>query len=158
RDNFPPLRLIEQDRFDRKQKIPIESVYAYIEAKHTLCLEGKGEQSLWKAWQQVQRVKSIPRDPFPWTMQDPYLAVAGTVQPPTHWPSTRNQLVGAIMARQVRLKPRSQVLDDPRVVRDALAKSTVPRGIHPDLIVAGLDVVCLPVIDLAYETPFFIEE
>ena len=40
RNRFPLLRLINESDFCRKQQVPVESVYAYIEAKHSLTLEG----------------------------------------------------------------------------------------------------------------------
>ena len=40
RIRFPTLRLLRQDSFARKEQIPVEAVYAYIEAKHTLVLTG----------------------------------------------------------------------------------------------------------------------
>ena len=36
RERFGTLRLLEQDTFAQKEKIPLETVCAYIEAKHTL--------------------------------------------------------------------------------------------------------------------------
>jgi len=44
RSRFPLLRLINESDFCRKQQVPVESVYAYIEAKHSLTLEGEGPQ------------------------------------------------------------------------------------------------------------------
>jgi len=100
RDAFPTLRIVDQDGFERKESIPVEAVYAYIEAKHTLCIEGDGDQSLAKACQQVRAVKSLPREPVPWISQDPYVAYPNaTAAPPTYWPESRNQLYGGIVAR-----------------------------------------------------------
>ena len=44
RSRFRLLRLINESDFCRKQQVPVESVYAYIEAKHSLILEGEGPQ------------------------------------------------------------------------------------------------------------------
>ena len=44
RSRFRLLRLINESDFCRKQQVPVESVYTYIEAKHSLILEGEGPQ------------------------------------------------------------------------------------------------------------------
>jgi hypothetical protein len=44
RNRFPLLRLINESDFCRKQQVPVESVCAYLEAKHSLTLEGGGPQ------------------------------------------------------------------------------------------------------------------
>ena len=61
KERFPTLRLFPQESYDRKQDIPIEAVYAYIEAKYTLHINGgiNDGQSLIKAWSQVAAVKVI---------------------------------------------------------------------------------------------------
>lgn len=52
---YPTLRFIELDnQFAQKQQIPVEAVYAYIEAKHTL-----NSTSLLKAVKQVGEVKKM---------------------------------------------------------------------------------------------------
>ena len=60
-ERFPTLRIFPQERYDTKQDIPIEAVYAYIEAKHTLHINGDihDGQSLLKACSQVATVKRI---------------------------------------------------------------------------------------------------
>lgn len=52
-ERFPTLRLNRRDNFSRKENIPIEAVYAYFEAKHTITeetleksLEGSSKNSV----------------------------------------------------------------------------------------------------------------
>jgi hypothetical protein len=52
--NFPTLRLTKKDDYSRKEDIPIEAVYAYIEAKHTLTPE-----VLQKSITQINKVKEL---------------------------------------------------------------------------------------------------
>src|SRR6266851_5063767 len=53
RARFPTLRALGDEDYARLEKIPIEAVYAYIEAKHTLELEGESRSSLTKAVDQL---------------------------------------------------------------------------------------------------------
>ncbi len=55
----PRLSVRNVQTFARKEKIPIEGVYSYIEAKHTVRLDGDGDQSLKKARKQVSDVKEL---------------------------------------------------------------------------------------------------
>lgn len=67
----PTLRLLPQEDFSRKEWVPIQAVYAYIEAKHSLNLEKKAEEeklgekrkvdgtTLLKACKQVEAVKAL---------------------------------------------------------------------------------------------------
>lgn len=94
RDGFSTLRMVEQEGFERRESIPLEAVYAYIEAKHTLHLQGDDHQSITKACQQVAAVKSLQRRPVPWSYLDPYLTHQhANVSTPPYWPPTRNQLI-----------------------------------------------------------------
>jgi hypothetical protein len=155
RDRSPTLRLVEQDGFERKESIPVEAVYAYIEAKHTLFIEGSGGQSISKACDQVRAVKSLPRDVVPWTYQDPYVAQAGEiVQAPAYWPPSRNQMFGAILARHVRRRSGGALLDESSAITAALRTALLGVFPQPDLIVAGPDVVCLPTVNHGYHSPF----
>jgi hypothetical protein len=159
RDNFPTLRMVEQEGFERRESIPLEAVYAYIEAKHTLYLEGTEGQSLAKACQQVAAVKSLPRAAVPWTYQDPYFArPKETIEIPQSWPPTRNQMHGTIVARYVRQRRGGDVLAPDQVI-GLLASIACPLGAppYPDLIIAGTGVVCVPIINHGFHSPFLIE-
>lgn len=51
---FPTLRLTEKSSFARKEMIPVEAVYAYIEAKHTL-----NKETLQVAFKQIGKIKEV---------------------------------------------------------------------------------------------------
>src|ERR1019366_3247973 len=46
-------------RLDRKELVPIEAVFAYIEAKHTLEIEGQSRSSLTHALEQAGKVGTL---------------------------------------------------------------------------------------------------
>lgn len=55
KESFPVLRFLEgENDFSHKQQIPVDAVYAYIEAKHNL-----DEKTLPKAFEQVIKVKKL---------------------------------------------------------------------------------------------------
>lgn len=60
-DRYPVLRALGED-LACKQKVPAEAVLAYIEAKHTLQVQGNGPQSLYKAAMQTNAVKALVRE------------------------------------------------------------------------------------------------
>ena len=78
---------------------------------------------------------------------------------PIYWPPTRNQMYGAVIARYVREKKNCAVLTNPDQITGLLAspQCALLSPPHPDLIVAGPDVMCLPAINHGFHTPFQIE-
>lgn len=55
REHYPPLRFLDrEDDYEQKNQIPVEAVYAYIEAKYTL-----DYQTFTKAFDQIVRVKKV---------------------------------------------------------------------------------------------------
>jgi hypothetical protein len=52
RIRFPTLRSRDEEDFSLKEHVPIDAAYAYIEAKHTLDIDGNGESSLARATEQ----------------------------------------------------------------------------------------------------------
>src|SRR5262249_28491504 len=61
-ERFPTLRLLANQDFAQKQKIPFEAVYCYIEAKHSIQLDAAGSVVLEKALLQVSAVKLLERE------------------------------------------------------------------------------------------------
>jgi hypothetical protein len=102
--HFPTLRALATD-LSRKESIPAEAVLAYIEAKHTLSVEGDGKsgQSLAKAMSQIDAVKAIPRPPV-----EHHQILRGAnlhgfnIQGPAGFPQIRNPYYSAIWARHVK--------------------------------------------------------
>ena len=147
RIRFPTLRSRDEEDFSLKEHVPIDAAYTYIEAKHTLDIDGNGESSLARATEQVARVKTLVSQRPPVSLQTlkhgislgPALKVSGE----QGWPSTRNPMFAAVLARRVRVGGR--VIDVPAEVHSTLLAAEVPQGAHtPDLIVAGRSNVIIP--------------
>ncbi len=162
RNRFPTLRLIDNIGFAQKEYIPVEAVCAYIEAKHSLVIEGDGGQSLVKAAAQVATAKGLPREPVTaQTALDPYLYLPITAPERVEYPKVYNLLFVAIFARQIRKTANSAPLNSSKEIKQALLDSNYhPDKVHPpDLIVAGNDVALIPFIETSstlrtYASPF----
>ena len=151
RARFPTLRLLKDEDYSRKERIPIEAVYAYIEAKTTLEIEGDGNSSLQHSSQQLGRVRSLVsrRDPVLLTQIHPYINVEeGTISVScsANYPKTRNPMFGMIVARQVRKKANSRLVTDMEEIRGLLETCVFTGADIPDCVIAGKDVVVIPVI------------
>jgi len=164
RESFGTLRLLEQDEFAQKERIPIETVCAYIEAKHTLSLVGDDGQSLGKALRQVAAVKALGRQRIPFNQMGNVALYPGdfSVSLRKGWPDHRNPLFTCIWSNGVRGKKGSEVItNSKRVVEgfEQTAQILEPAAI-PDLVVLGQSAVCLPMHSqngrVSYVSPFFI--
>ena len=156
RDRFPTLRFNVPDDYSLKEKIPIEAVYAYVEAKHTLVLTGTGPSSLDKACRQVASVKELvsKRKPRDLVTSDPYVTDELKALPESSKPlhSIRNPIYGVVLSRYVRENgngDRLQADETAAALRkhDPNGQSVfpeIPIHLFPDLIVAGDGVVILP--------------
>lgn len=140
RERFPTLRTMTNRAFDKKDMVPIEAIYAYIEAKHTL-----DAKSFHKAVAQVQAVKLLcsQREPVSIYQTDPYVE-CNTLLPPTvlHWPKHRSPVFGMILSRysvgcdgNSRATSSSDIDAFLRAQLECMKRSSHP----PDLIVAGPD-------------------
>lgn len=145
RMRFPTLRALETDDFASKEQVPIEAVYAYIEAKHSICIEGDGGTSFQKALTQVGQVKMLcdRRQAVRLLEFDQDQNNNG---PLVGWPAIRNPSYGVIICRHVRLKEGGQILEDPKeILRHSLAaKVTTLRA--PDFCVFGNSNMFIPVV------------
>ena len=136
RIRFPTIRLEEEERFDRKQQIPIEAALVYIEAKNTLFLTDGGGQSLEKAVKQVSDVKELvaKREPVK----------VGVAKQQNH-PKIRNPMMGIVIANNVKDKQGNENLSDQDIVKGLNGNKRIAKGIiGPDIIVAGSNVITLP--------------
>ncbi len=135
-----------------KEQIPIEAAYAYIEAKHTLVLEGEGGSSLHKAFEQVKKVKNIctQRAPVDLIGYDPYVQNFPLRVEPSIEYKTRNHMFGGIFARHVRRNESSPILNDPseidKLIKGVIERHNFEKDFSPDLIVAGDSNVVVPAI------------
>jgi len=157
-ERFPTLRLLQTIDFGQKQKIPIEAVYAYIEAKHTLCLEGSGGQSLEKSLSQIDAVKNVKRAEVPMTQITPQVAILSyQANRPPYWPDYRNPLYTAIISRNVRIKQNDPITDAATflpILQSKCVEITQNQN-GPDLIISGSDVISIPAVGTQVESPFF---
>jgi len=143
---FPTLRSLEDD-YTRKEKVPIEAVFAYIEAKHTLQIKGEGPGSLLKAISQTAKVKELcnKRKPVPLTQINPSLNAANlNVTAPEGFPPIRNPMYTMILARRVCLLESSGVTNDSQAIAEAMLTCGITATVKPDLIVAGESNVMYP--------------
>ncbi len=135
-ERFPTLRLLYRDSFELKAQMPIEAVYAYIEAKHSLTSE-----AFKKSISQIIKVKKIcsTRKKGKLYQLDSYIDT--NVLPPgpiEHLPEYRNPILGMIISR-FGLKnnnTNSDEIDDfLRAELDELTKKDYE--FFPELIIAG---------------------
>lgn len=166
---FPSLRALDDSSFARKEQIPVEAVYAYIEAKNSLIISGKDE-NLTKALLQTQKVKSVvskrekvdgKRSIAP-NHNLTFLDDGATDRNDRHWPTEFNPVFTAIFARNIRLNTKGKSLKG-NEARDAIKKIGFPDSFDTDLIIAGDDVVILPFTQYdgqpneTYSAPFFVK-
>ena len=144
---FPTLRAVEGE-FGQKERVPVEAVFAYIEAKHTLQLLGDGPSSLQKAIQQINQVRAVcsEREPVPTTQITPTISVNVPVQSPKGFPAIRNPLYTMVFGRQVRRENRGEVMSNPREIESTLMECVTGGQRPPDFVLAGASHVALPAI------------
>jgi len=155
---FPKIRIIEDD-LAVKQYIPIEAVYAYIEAKHTLWLDGKNE-NLTKACDQIVKVKSLTRPSLSFESLNGYNIKAEgnikiTVSGRKNWPNCQNPLFTCIMSRDVKKAPKQPItLEDFEGSLNLIPEMSQKKV---DLIVAGDQFIGIPCISNVIVSPFLLE-
>lgn len=135
--NFPTLNTNTKSDFSRKENIPIEAVYAYIEAKHTLT-----KASLEKSIYQISQVKALcqTRTKTDLYMTDPlvgkYIDRGNVVE---SLPKYRNPILTIIMSRYC------SNINDKKAENNEEIEEFLKLGIQklpndntaPELIIAG---------------------
>lgn len=152
--HFPTLRLLEDNTFAQKQQIPFEAVFAYIEAKNTIILDGEGGNTLHKAWEQCKAIKKLKREEIKYSINGiPFL------KPLPHWPTIGNPIYTAIFARGIRKKTNSPIISFKEFSFIQLSSKIkeMDQSIQPDLIIADYNTLFVPAINQQIESPFFIE-
>ncbi len=136
-ERFPTLKLRRKDVYARKENIPIEAVYAYIEAKHNLT-----SSTLEKAFNQIIEVKRIVnlRPKAGLEQYDPYITFeTNQNEYSPDYPKYRNPVFTMIISRYItndkgsREKPIVEKLLNDRLKE--LEKGKNPN--FPELIIAG---------------------
>lgn len=155
---FSTLRFLDDNEYAQKQNIPFEAVYAYIEVKNTLIIEGDDGNSISKAIKQCRDVKEkLRRDPVPFCKYsvngEPFL------KPLKHWPVIGNPIYTVIISRGVREKRGGDILDSLEVNDKLLNKiNTMGSTMMPDLIISDKNTIIVPIIESQAESPFFMDE
>jgi hypothetical protein len=163
-DNFPKVRIIDDD-FAIKQYIPIESVYAYIEAKHTLWIDGKNE-NLTKALQQVSDVKKLTRekrtlDTFPGGIRlSEGNNVSIKITAAKNWPEYRNPMFGCIISRYLKSSKQDNI--DDKYFLECIKSIHHDMQYATDLVIGGENWIGLPTIgdekNQTIDSPFHLPE
>ncbi|MBU5214551.1 DUF6602 domain-containing protein [Heyndrickxia oleronia] len=135
-ERFPTLKINKRDDFSRKENIPIEAVYAYIEAKHKL-----DSNTFDKSLNQVSDVKKLilTRNQTKLYQPDPYINPASEVTGLDHFPSYRNPVFTMILSR-FSVSRNNEKSDSPKEIQEFLdhKRETLQRTyFEPELIVAS---------------------
>jgi hypothetical protein len=147
--HLPLLRPLDGEQYAQKQKVPVESVYAYIEAKHGLVLEGNGQGSISKAFEQVGRVKELlnTRQAVALRTINRFIHLPTTPATPEGYPDRRNPSYAMIFARHVKQRANDAPIDDATEILEGLKSIDldVKSDAAPDLIVLGKSCLIHPV-------------
>jgi len=166
RERFPTLALRGRDDFARKEFVPVEATYCYIEAKHTVHVQGSGPQSLIHACEQVSRVNELcsRRPPLAPGQIGPYsnIGLGLSVTVPPDFPTILNQSFGVVFARHVRETSTSAPCPSGREIKKLLDGFNIDVPHPPDLLVLGDSVVILPSVPADggkrhYRSPFYLD-
>ena len=142
-----------------KEQIPIEAAIAYIEAKHTITLEGQGPASLYTACKQVAKVKALcaKRDSVKLGTWNPY------IESPIDYPAPigfaiNNPMYGVIFTRYVKRTSSSRdnlsSSDIDLAFKEIMPDIVTDRTVAPDLIILGDSNVATPAISEGGESSF----
>jgi len=137
-ERFPTLRPNTIKDFSKKEKIPIEAVYGYIEAKHTL-----DSQSFDKSFKQTKQVKKLcsTREQVNIYQLDPYIQSDKVLPYPVlHWPKYKNSVFCMIVSRYCvgeDGKTRATSSADVDVFLRSKISDLEKNPNLPDLIIAG---------------------
>ncbi len=158
---FPSIRMLGQDNFAQKERIPFEAVYCYIEAKHNLELDKVKESTLNKALNQIQKIKSLKRSERSLSQITEACNLGKNFElkaPNESWANKWNPLYTGIISRRTSLKSDGENskkgLLDPNATYQLLHRNMSIECI-PDLLVAGNGVLGLPTFnDQKHLMPF----
>jgi len=155
--HFPTLRLLEDNTFAQKQQIPFEAVYAYIEAKSTIIIEGNGGNTLSKAIDQCAKVKSLKREDVPYSKYA--INNIPLSKPLKNWPKIANPIYTAIVSNGIRETKNSPILSSFNGTLEILKVVNSDKNkILPDLIIADMNALFVPLINNIVESPFMINK
>jgi len=164
--NVPLLRPPNNFRFTRKEYVPLEATYAYIEAKNTIELKNKSKSTyIGKALKQVSDIKKLKRKSRKLEdVIDGFNLKNIKATKPVGSPQILNPMFTVLFCRGVRINGKLEKNIDE--IKKHLPEDTGKYG--PDLIILGPNIGITPhFIDtdkegithsISYETPFCIED
>ncbi|UAL07454.1 MAG: hypothetical protein KRP56_06415 [Candidatus Methanogranum gryphiswaldense] len=157
---FPTLRLLEDDQCAQKQRIPIEAVVAYIEAKNTIVLEDGCGNSLMHAVEQAVKIKTLGRKEHPLDVLngqiDP-IPECLKIERDKRYPQINNPIYTCIFSNGIRKKPKTKILNNVDAIKLMDGMSLKFEEFHPDLLILSNDIFLLPAINGSFCSPFFME-
>ena len=160
---FPTIALREKNDYSRKEYIPIESAYAYIEAKYSLNLWGSDGQTLQKALSQVAEVKKIvlKRESVPLGAVHSNLTIVNSnLQVPFGWPKIRNPFYSAVIASNIRKEKGNNTELSQKDVFDSINTNMVLNELSPDNMVLGKYNISIPAVPQGSQSmiisPFYV--
>jgi len=142
----PTLRALGAEDYSRKERVPIEAVYAFIEAKHGLNLIDD-DSSLSHACQQLAKVRDLCGKRAPVNTREIGGVTAMSIllsSTPEGYPEIRNPMYGVVLARKVRERKGEPFLDDPSIIARMMVERCSLGDNPPDLVVAGISNVTVP--------------
>ncbi len=160
--NVPLVKPPNSHKFTRKESVPLEATYAYIEAKNTVELKDKSAGTyIGKALDQVAQIKKLERRPRPFSK-----IIRGVNLESLKFernigtPQILNPMFTAIIARGVRIN--GKLVTDIKIIKENLPDDTGDFG--PDLIILGSNIGIAPyyvdkletskTFGINYESPF----
>ena len=139
-ERFPTLKQISKEDWARKENVPIEAVYCYIEAKYSLDVGNSNDSNFQKAIQQVKDVKELvlQREKYELHKYDTYHSVSEPKNLPYGISPYRNPVFTMIISRFV-TKDKKYLDDKDEISRliNAFIKETRVGGNSPEGIVVG---------------------
>lgn len=155
-ERFPTLKQLAKNDWARKENIPIESVYCYIEAKYSLDISNSKDSNFLKAIEQIKNVKRIvmQRSRYELNKMDPYHSIKEIIKPPTGIFPYRNPIFTMIISRFVAMNKKR--LNDNNKIQNQLNSFTLKEQMsefHPEGIVAGKNHYITTSIKRHYNTP-----
>jgi hypothetical protein len=142
-NRYPSLGIREYNDFSRKEFIPAEAIYCYIEAKYTLDISDSKNNNLKKALKQVDDVKSICNKRESVEINHFDDLVFPKIESPWDYPPIKNKSWGAIFCS--RIKFNGNLLTNPLEIEEILRKTSIDTLNKPDLLIFGRDLITIPV-------------
>lgn len=149
---FPTLRLFDNEDYSIKQQIPVEAVYAYIEAKHNL-----DDSTFPKSLSQVNAAKRLlmkrEKIDFSWVTDDLKLNESVNLKREnTNFPNYYNPPFTAIISRKCCIK-HDELLDASSIIQMQINYGN--KGNYPPDLIISDNIVGLPAVGTQIESPFF---